>query len=244
MCLGAWHLGSALARADGGTAPDSVGRVRLDHLILAVGDLDAAAAALTERTGLAVLPGGVHPRWGTANRIVPLGDAYLELVTVVDRTVAEGTAFGRAVVSAGVLAEGAAALVGWAVEPEDFEATAERLGVDVVRGRRDTPVGGTLSWAMAGVDEALDHGLPFFLRWDDDTANPARATAPHAVAPAGGVEWLEPVGDRARLAEWLGGEMPHGVDVRPAAGPARAGIALTDGTTVVVPAPDRPRSRG
>jgi hypothetical protein len=36
------------------------------------------------RYGLASIEGGRHPGWGTANRIIPLGDAYIELVTVVD----------------------------------------------------------------------------------------------------------------------------------------------------------------
>src|SRR5437660_1356671 len=65
--------------------------VRIDHLILAVDDLDAAAVQLTERTGLAVVPGGVHPAWGTRNVIVPLGGAYLELVAVEHPEVAEST---------------------------------------------------------------------------------------------------------------------------------------------------------
>src|SRR4051794_41897410 len=64
--------------------------VQLDHLILAVADLDAGAAALTAAIGLAVEPGGVHPDWGTENRIVPLGEAYLELVAVADPEVAAG----------------------------------------------------------------------------------------------------------------------------------------------------------
>ncbi|MCW2985323.1 MAG: hypothetical protein JWR63_2893 [Conexibacter sp.] len=71
----------------------------IDHLVLAVTDLDAAAARLTAATGLAVTPGGEHPDWGTRNRIVPLGrgHGYLELVAVADPRAAAGSAFGRAV---------------------------------------------------------------------------------------------------------------------------------------------------
>ena len=75
-------------------------RIWTDHVILAVDDLDAAAGALEEREGLASVAGGRHPGWGTSNRIVPLGESYLELVTVVDAEEANGSGFGRAVLRA------------------------------------------------------------------------------------------------------------------------------------------------
>jgi Glyoxalase-like domain len=58
-------------------------RLELDHVLIATPDLEAAAAELDDRYGLTNVPGGRHPRWSTANRIVPLGDTYLELVAVV-----------------------------------------------------------------------------------------------------------------------------------------------------------------
>jgi hypothetical protein len=207
--------------------------VRLDHLILAVADLPAAAATLARDTGLAALPGGAHPDWGTINMIVPLGGAYLELVAVADAARAARSTFGR------LVAEGAArsdmmALVGWAAEPDDLDATARRLGLDQQRGRRErADGGGTLSWAMAGVEDALSRGLPFFLRWDDEASNPARAVAPHRVAPTG-VAWVEAGGDGAALDSWLGAD--HGLDVRAVApgGAPRAAVALRDGGVIVI----------
>jgi hypothetical protein len=209
--------------------------VRLDHLILAVADLPAAAATLGEATGLAALPGGAHPDWGTINMIVPLGGAYLELVAVADTARAERSTFGR-LVAQGAASGDMMALVGWAVEPDDLDATARRLGLDQQRGRRERAGGGgTLSWAMAGVEEALSRGLPFFLRWDDDASNPARAAAPHRVEPAG-VAWIEVGGNHHAVAEWLG---PNDLDVRfddrrLPPGPVRAGVALRDGGELVI----------
>ncbi len=147
--------------------------MRIDHLIYAVADLDRAAAALTDATGLAAVPGGEHPAWGTRNAIVPLGGAYLELVTVADPERARGSAFGR------VVAQRPGELVGFAVEPDDLDAACARAGVDQVRGARTRPDGSVLSWALAGAEEALPRGLPFFLRWDDADANPARAWRLH-----------------------------------------------------------------
>lgn len=198
--------------------------IRLDHLIYAVADLDAAAAALRERTGLAALPGGVHPAWGTRNAIVPLGGAYLELVTVADAARAGESAFGRAV-------RDGAGLIGFAVEPDDLDAACARAGVDQVRGARERPDGTLLSWSMAGAEEAIPRGLPFFLRWDDPASNPARAVAHHEGVDPAGVAWLSWPTDPEVLAAWLGGP-GHGLPIRPGA-PAAA-VALRDGGEVLV----------
>jgi len=40
-----------------------------------VADLRAAAQELEARHGLVAVEGGRHPGWGTANRIVPLGES-------------------------------------------------------------------------------------------------------------------------------------------------------------------------
>ena len=63
-------------------------------------DLAMASRSLGDRYGLRSVEGGRHPDWGTANWIVPVGDAYLELVGVVDERVAERSPFGRWVAGA------------------------------------------------------------------------------------------------------------------------------------------------
>jgi hypothetical protein len=68
--------------------------VELDHVLIAVSDLATAGQGLEERHGLTSIEGGRHGGLGTANRIVPLVDTYLELVAVVDETEAAGSAFG------------------------------------------------------------------------------------------------------------------------------------------------------
>jgi len=98
--------------------------MQLDHVILAAPVRGPDTPRLPSSYGLEPVPGGRHPAWGTANWIVPLGDSYLELIAVVDEHVAGGNDFGRRVLDA---SEGD--LIGWAVRPDDIDATATRLGL-------------------------------------------------------------------------------------------------------------------
>ena len=89
-CLGAhrggWdstHPARAHATRDADVYPRAP---ELDHVLIAVADVAAAARELEARHGLTSIKGGRHPGYGTANRIVPLGDSYLELVTVADES--------------------------------------------------------------------------------------------------------------------------------------------------------------
>ncbi len=172
--------------------------MKIDHVLIAAADLDEAAARL-QRRGLASVPGGRHPGWGTANRIVPLGPSYLELVTVVDAAEAAQSPFGRWVAGAG---DGS--ILGWAVRTTRLDDVARRLGLQVTPGSRATPDGRVLRWRTAGVAEAAAQPpVPFFIEWDADTPFPGDAAARHGVAPNGIVR-LEVQGDVQRLTAWLG----------------------------------------
>jgi catechol 2,3-dioxygenase-like lactoylglutathione lyase family enzyme len=54
----------------------------IDHIIIGVYDLEKAAAQFDEKLGLQPSGGGIHPSGGTANRIIVIGDSYLELIAV------------------------------------------------------------------------------------------------------------------------------------------------------------------
>lgn len=176
--------------------------MRIDHVIYVVDDLEAAGARFLEEFGLASIAGGRHPGWGTANRIVPLGDEYVELVTVVERQEATTSEFGRAVTQA--LATGRR-LLGWAVATDDIRALASRLKLEVTRGSRARPDGSTLGWQLAGAAQALSTGaLPFFLQWDGPReVHPGAAAAEHRVRPEG-IAWIEITGEEQALHAWLG----------------------------------------
>lgn len=54
--------------------------LRLDHIAVAAADLEAGAAAVEAALGLPLAPGGQHPHMATHNRLMHLGDVYLEVI--------------------------------------------------------------------------------------------------------------------------------------------------------------------
>jgi hypothetical protein len=165
--------------------------VAVDHVLLATTDLGAASQALSDRFGLEGVEGGRHPDWGTANWIVPVGDAYLELVAVVDAGVAERSAFGRWVASAN------AAFVepiGWAVRTGSLDAVATRLGLEVHDGSRATPTGERLTWRLAGIERAAAEPiLPFFIEWGEGARHPSGSSVPRPTTRSLSSDWASPV---------------------------------------------------
>jgi hypothetical protein len=54
--------------------------MRLDHLAVTCTDLDAGTAAVSAALGVPLAPGGQHPHMATHNRLLSLGDLYLEVI--------------------------------------------------------------------------------------------------------------------------------------------------------------------
>lgn len=166
--------------------------MRIDHVIYATADLDAAAAGVQDRLGLTVVAGGRHDGLGTHNRIVPLGDgSFIELLAVADRQEAERSPLGVALL-AGI--EHGDGLLGWAVAVEDVDAVAGRLGTEVTAVGRQG-----MTARLTGVPESLaEPALPFFIE------RGARSRSSRD-----GISWIEVAGDARRIEHWLGGgELP------------------------------------
>ena len=145
--------------------------MELDHVLIAVSDLDAAAREVEDRLGLASVEGGRHQGLGTANRIVPLGATYLELVAVVDEAEAAQSGFGSWLVGGD-----RPRLLGWCARTDDLDAVAARLGLTISDGARTRPDGTVLSWRMAGLERSAEEpSLPFFIEWGQGTPYPGEA---------------------------------------------------------------------
>jgi hypothetical protein len=178
--------------------------LRIDHVVYGVRDLDAAAARLWRDHGLGSAAGGRHPGQGTANRIVPLGDSYIELMAVVEPAETLESTFGRWVE---VAVAGGDQLIGWGMATDDLDGVASRLDLTVASGSRDRPDGAVLTWRMAGIEKTMaDPSLPFFITWDvPPELHPGRMEVEHRVR-AQGISWVDVCAPRVKLDDWLGGE--------------------------------------
>ncbi len=183
--------------------PVSLGGMPLDHVIFAVADLALAARELLQSHGLVSVAGGRHPDWGTANRIVPMGDSYVELVAVADPQAAVHSSFGRWVAAAPT-SDGAFRPLGWAVRTGDLTAVCNRLELLPVDGSRQADDGQVVNWVLAGVEQAAaEPSLPFFIQWGAQTPFPGRTPVRHQVGQSR-ISSVCVSGDVKRLASWLG----------------------------------------
>ena len=199
-------------------------------MLIGVADLEQAGERVLAGTGLASVPGGRHHGWGTANRIVPLEESYLELLAVVDRAEAAADPIGQGFIR--LLRDGDRPLL-WVVATADLDATAARLGLPVSAKSRNLPDGTRVGWRSAGLEVALERpGLPFFIEWQVPAAlHPGRMGAPHQRDPYG-IAWVEIGADRPELEEWLAGaELP--IRLGGAPGVNAVGVATGTGEIVV-----------
>ena len=176
--------------------------MRLDHLSYAAGPdgLASTAQRIGGLLGRDFTDGGVHPRFGTRNMIMPLaGGTYLEIVEVLDHPASDKAPFGQAVRARSLLGGG---WLGWVVAVDDISLVEQRLGRESVPGNRHRPDGPELRWRQVGIKGLLaDPQVPYFIEWDDMTVHPS-AGADTSVS----IDNLEIAGDPRRVREWLGPE--------------------------------------
>ncbi|MGO9179752.1 MAG: VOC family protein [Candidatus Limnocylindrales bacterium] len=169
----------------------------IDHLVIAVPDPDVAAGQLERELGLAATGGGRHVGEGTFNRLVWLGDTYLELIGVFDRALAARSWIGAPALAA--LARGGG-LATWAIASDALEQDLDTLRVagsefgEPIAGQRRRDDGALVRWRVA-TPRLLGPSEPPFLIEHDPTAAewlPADRDARLAlVHPLGGQVRLE-----------------------------------------------------
>lgn len=153
--------------------------LELDHVVVCVADLDSAARLFEERFGVRAVGGGRHDGHGTANRIIPLGKNYIELLSVVDIDEASASPFGRWAAEQTHGADAKAVCL----RTDDLDTLCARLGLEASPMNRGTASGDRLEWRVAGLETALGSVMPFFIQWDvSDELYPGRSPVRH---PAG-----------------------------------------------------------
>ena len=179
--------------------------MRLDHLSYAAGPdgLAGTAARIGKLLGEQFSDGGIHPRFGTRNMVLPLtAGTYLEVVTVLDHPASDKAPFGQAVRAR---SENGGGWLGWVVSVDDIRPVEARLGREAAAGNRHRPDGFELKWQQIGVmGLQADPQLPFFVAWDSPVEEHPSAGATGNVS----LHCLEIAGDPGRVSDWLG----HTVD--------------------------------
>ncbi|MDQ6716247.1 MAG: VOC family protein, partial [Actinomycetota bacterium] len=160
--------------------------------------LQATAERLAKLIGVEPVDGGVHPRFGTRNVILPLAhERYVEVVECLDHPASDKAPFGQAVKSR---SEAGGGWLGWVIRVDDIALLETRLGRESVEGNRHRPDGVELRWRQIGVKGLMsDPQLPFYIQWADASLHPSVGSKTHVT-----IEGLQIAGDPDRVTEWLG----------------------------------------
>jgi hypothetical protein len=143
----------------------------IDHFIVACADPDGAAALLEAEVGLTASAGGRHELHGTFNRLIWLGDSYIELMGVFDRQLAEASWFGSHALL--VIDRSGNGQMGLVLASDDLVADHGSLSQggsalgEPETGERVRPDGRIVRWRLAHPSQAdLEIGLVFLIEHD------------------------------------------------------------------------------
>lgn len=175
--------------------------MRMDHVSYACerDGLLATTERISAALGVDAVRGGVHPRFGTRNMIIPLADnKYLEVVEVLDHPASDKAPFGQAVRARSAAGGG---WMGWCVAVDDLAPFEERLGRSAVPGNRKFPDGRELVWQQIGILGLIaDPQVPYLLKWEGDPSlHPSKVYDSDVKMSS-----LTIAGSAERVTEWLG----------------------------------------
>ena len=137
----------------------------IDHIIIGVNNLEQATTLFTQKLGLAVSGGGIHPTGGTANRIIVIGDTYLELIAVHTPAEAQESMLGRLAIREGYL--------NFVLATNDIRADSRTManrGVSIIGpapGSLRAADGRTRGWSRTNIERPdLAQRYPFIIQHD------------------------------------------------------------------------------
>jgi len=147
--------------------------LRIDHIILAIEDLDRGMQQFEEITGVMPIYGGEHPNGDTQNAIIAFQDGmYLEILAPKPGLDSIPTFFqGMNTLTA----------VGFALNTNNIVRLHQELqglqfkSDEIQDGSRNTPSGKRLSWQMLMVSEPAFFMNPFFIDWSPDSQHPSKS---------------------------------------------------------------------
>jgi len=147
----------------------------IDHLVYATSDLNTDVAEIERLLGVRPEPGGRHPKWGTRNALLSLGNQiYLEILGPDPE---QPDFVGQRLFDVDKLSE--SRLLTWVAKSNDLESlvgTAKKANLDlgkISEGSRKRPDGTMLSWRLTDPYKIdYDGLLPFFIDWGE-TPHPA-----------------------------------------------------------------------
>ncbi|AKU18436.1 VOC family protein [Luteipulveratus mongoliensis] len=182
--------------------------MRIDHVVYAAepDGLVATSKRLGEQLGVDVVDGGLHPRFGTRNSLIPLSrHRFIEIVEPLEHPASDKAPFGQAVKAC---SESGGGWLGWVVEVLDIAAAERLVGREAVPGNRHRPDGVEVTWKQLGVKGLMsDPQVPFFIQWDDDEQHPS-----HDGRASVDLVAMQIAGSPVRVREWLGLTGEPGVD--------------------------------
>ncbi len=220
----------------------------IDHLVIAVADPDAAAADVEAALGLAATGGGRHETAGTFNRLIFLGDTYVELIGVWDRALAAANPIGAAALAA--IDAGTPGLVTWAMASDGaredvaaLRAAGSPIG-DALPGERIRPDGKAVRWRVATAPPLAIDRPPFLIEhelggpeWSDE-ARRARARFVHPFGGRARIVGLElAVARPAEVASSFAATVGVAFGPAPGAGPGELEALVGDHSIRLVSAP-------
>jgi hypothetical protein len=145
--------------------------LRLDHLAVSAATLDDGVAWAETALGVSMAGGGVHPHMGTHNRLLSLGDLYLEVIAA--DPAAPAPAWPRWFDLDHF--KGAPRLTNWVAQCDDLGA--ELAASPAGAGKPTALARGDYRWQMAVPDDGklpFDGAFPALIQWLG-TAHPAQA---------------------------------------------------------------------
>lgn len=185
--------------------------MRLDHVSYAchAGEMVDVVQRIGSELGGTFMDGGLHPRFGTRNFVLPLaGGAYIEIVSALEHPAADKAPFGRAVRRR---ADDGGGWMGWVVGVDSISPVEKRLGRVSVEGHRIRPDGVELKWRQIGVLDLIDDPqMPFFVAWETTEQHPGRDGVEDV-----SLATMELAGDAHTVATWLGttdAELSHCIE--------------------------------